>query len=377
MTRETALRLAESLGNIEQFARGANAHGKFAEVIAMCVRDRLTDPASPWVVINSPTVPANYVRTWLNPDPTSARDLLYEVEVSEARHLLVPGAQVKIGSAKYIARSLLRHTSDGRYGRICDVDARLVLPDGSPRVAPDAFTRGQAAALEYAGFKFVGIEHLEEDAKRMHAGYKEAVRYRAAQLEQDLVIQAKYAPRRVASRAGVSVGISVILVIGTEWYWQYSHYRRAAQEAGNHDGSAKRHYAKRAAQKVAEQTAIAGGTALGSVVAEATTFHIASRFTSSSRAQTIASAVVAAGFAVAEVAEEVIAYRRGTITLGEALMFGSAKVIIAATPVILQAVAGSAGAAVGSALSVAMRWGIQFVRNAPQRQVEAAAPAAA
>ena len=72
----------------------------------------------------------------------------------------------------YIARSLLSHAHDPRYAKICDVDARLVHPDGTPRVGPSTFTRGQAEALKKAGFKFVGIEHLEQDAKRVHAGLK-------------------------------------------------------------------------------------------------------------------------------------------------------------------------------------------------------------
>ena len=172
MTPQTALRLAASAGTVECFTMGANAHGKCAELIAMSVRNSLNDPASPWVVVNAPSVPQNFVRAWLNPDTSSARDLLYEVRISDTRHIFVPGAQVKVGDPGYIARSLLSHACDPRYAKICDVDARLVHPDGTPRVAPNAFTRGQAEALKKAGIKFVGIEHLEQDAKRVHAGLK-------------------------------------------------------------------------------------------------------------------------------------------------------------------------------------------------------------
>lgn len=168
--------------------------------------------------MNAPSIPENFVRTWLNPDSTSARDLLYEIRVSNARHILVPGTQVKVGSATYVARSLLRHASDPRYGKVCDVDARLVFPDGSPRIAADAFTRGQAAALEKAGFKFVGIEHLETDAKRMHAGLKGAYEQQLAAYERDLVIRARYAPRQVAIRAGIAGGITVIVATAGATY---------------------------------------------------------------------------------------------------------------------------------------------------------------
>ncbi len=88
MTSETALRLAASPGAIEHFTTGANAHGKCAELIALSVRNSLSDPASPWVVVNPPSVPPNYVRAWLNPDTSSARDsALRSSNLGHAAHL--------------------------------------------------------------------------------------------------------------------------------------------------------------------------------------------------------------------------------------------------------------------------------------------------
>ncbi len=87
LTEEAALRLAATEAPMSLFINGANAHGKCAELIAMSARNSLNNLASPWVVVNTPSVPTNYVHTWLNPDTSSARDLLYEVRISDTRHI--------------------------------------------------------------------------------------------------------------------------------------------------------------------------------------------------------------------------------------------------------------------------------------------------
>jgi hypothetical protein len=370
LSHETALRLAACTPTVEEVIRGANPHGRCAELISMSVRNNLHDPSSPWLVVNPPYVPSNYVRSCINPDPTSARDLLYEVRVSNTRHVFVPGTQVKVGSPTYIARSLLSHAEDARYGKVCDVDAALVLPDGSPRVGAGAFTKGQAESLKKAGFRFVGIEHLEEDAKRIHAGLKGVYEQELLAYERELVIRASYAPKQVALRAGVAGGVSVILTASMSSYQRYAHYQRAVRDGTVNDTpGARKAYAERAAKAVATQATICGGITAASVATEAAAFHIASQFTSASKAHSIAAAAVAAGYAAMDIAAEFIAYKRGEISGSEAIVCCGAKVVADALPIVLRAVAGPAGSAIGLLVSTGIRWGVSYVRRKGGPQV--------
>jgi hypothetical protein len=364
LKEKTALFLAATEGTMRPFMTGANPHGKCAELVAMSMRNNLHDPSSPWAVVNPPSIPSNYVRSWVNPDPTSARDLLYEVRVSSTRHILVPGTQVKVGKPAYIARSLLSHAHDARYGKVCDIDARLVCPDGSPRVAADAFTKGQGESLKKAGFKFVGIEHLEQDAKRVHAGLKGAYEQELAAYERDLVIGASYAPRQVAFRAGITGGMSFILTAGVSSYQQYGYYKKAVRDGNIDNGSeTRREYVKQAAKTVAKQASISGGITVASIAAEAAVFHVADKFMPSQKAKVAATATVAAGLASVDVVDEVIAYRRGEISGSEAAICGGIKIAADALPIVLQVVAGPGGSAIGSVVSTGIKWCLAYARN--------------
>jgi hypothetical protein len=330
----------------------------------MSMRNNLHDPSSPWVVVNAPSVPSNYVRSWVNPDPTSARDLLYEVRVSSTRHIFVPGTQVKVGDPAYIARSLLRHAQDARYGKICDVDARLVCPDGLPRVAADAFTKGQAESLRKAGFKFVGIDNLEADAKRVHAGLKGVYEQELVAYEPELVIRASYAPRQVALRAGIASGVSFILTAGVSSYQQYSYYKKAVHDGHIDDSSeARRECTKQAAKTVAKQAAISSGITAASVAAEAAALHVAEKYMPSQKAQTAATIAVAAAYASLDIAQEIVAYKRGEISGTEAAICGGIVLAADAIPIVLHFVAGRAGSAIGTMVSAGIKWGLGYVRN--------------
>ncbi len=363
MTPETALRLAASTGTVERFTMGANAHGKCAELIAMSVRNSLNDPGSPWVVVNAPSVPPNYVRAWLNPDTSSARDLLYEVRISDARHIFVPGAQVKVGDPGYIARSLLSHAHDPRYAKICDVDARLVLSDGTPRVAPDAFTRGQAEALKEAGFKFVGIEHLEKDAKRVHAGFKGIHEHDRIAYERELIAKARYAPRQVAWRAGYAGGIAFAIIAGTASYQQYSFYRKAVKEGRIKDDPAtKKEYAKRATKTVAKQAAIGGAIAVAATVIEAVVFHAAKIVTNSKTALLVAALPVCVAAVAVDIYGEYALAKRGESSVAWAIFHGTLKVAADVLPLAL-AEFGLAGVLIGMGFSLGLRWCSDYIRK--------------
>ncbi len=363
MTPETALRLAASAGTVEHFTMGANAHGKCAELIAMSARNSLNDPASPWVVVNTPSVPTNYVRAWLNPDTSSARDLLYEVRISDTRHIFVPGAQVKVGDPGYISRSLLSHACDPRYAKICDVDARLVCPDGSPRVAPNAFTKGQAAALNKAGFKFVGIEYLEQDAKRVHAGLKGIYEHERIVYDRELTIKANYAPKQVAWRAGYAGGIAFVIVAGAASYQQYSYYRKAVKEGRIKDEPATRkEYAKRAAKSVAKQAAVGGVIAVAATVIESVVFHAAKIVTTSKTALLVAALPVCIAAVAADIYYEYTLVKRGESSIGWAIFHGTLKVSADILPLAL-AKFGPVGSLIGVGFSIGIRWCSDYIRK--------------
>ena len=376
LSRETALRLASGAGTIEGFVNGANAHGKCAELISMGVRNNLNDSSSPWVVINAPKVPENFVRSYVSPDPTSARDLIYEVRISGGRHVFVAGAQVKVGRPSYISRSLLAHASDSRYSKTCDVDARFVEVDGLPRVGPGAFTKGQAAALRKAGFRFVGIEHLEQDARRIHAGLVGIRERELLNRQQELLVATGYAPKRVAMRAGIAGGATVITVVVGESCRQYASYRRAV-EAGRMPNrlDARKEFVRQATKSVATQAAIAGGFVAAGTMVEAGAFHVAKNFMPAPKAQFTATVVIAAGYASLDIIAEVVECRNGRISATEAVVCACIKTAANGLSIVLGVVAGRVGATVGMLVSTGIKWGLQRVRKVAWSHSVASAPA--
>jgi len=364
LKKETALFHASTEGTMRPFIAGANPHGKCAELVAMSMRNNLHAPASPWIVVNAPSVPSNYVRSWLNPDTSSARDLLYEVRISEKQHIFVPGAQVKVGDPGYVARSLLSHAHDSRYAKICDVDARLVNPDGSARVAANAFTKGQAEALNTAGFKFVGIEHLEQDSKRVHAGLKGIYEHECIARERELIIRAHYAPSQVAMRAGDAGAITFLIIAGAASYQQYSYYKKAVKEGKIEDNpEVRKKFTIQAAKTVAKQAAIKGGVVVAGAVVEAAAFHAAEHFMPAPKAQIVARAVVSAGYLGMDITDEYIAYRSGEISKAEAITYGSIKAVMDGLPIAGQCLAGSGGAMVGMMASTVLKWCLGAMRK--------------
>ncbi len=263
---------------------------------------------------------------------------------------------MKVGDPGYIARSLLSHACDPRYAKICDVDARLVLADGTPRVAPSAFTRGQAEALKNAGFKFVGIEHLEQDAKRVHAGLNGIYEHERVVYDRELTIKANYAPRQVAMRAGYAGGIAFIIVAGTASYQQYSYYRKAVKEGRIKDEpAARKEYAKQAAKSVAKQAAIGGAIAIAATLIESVVFHAAKIVTSSTTALLVAALPVCIVAAAADIYREYKLVRQGESSVAWAIFHGALKVTADVLPFALTSF-GPAGTIIGIGFGIGLRW---------------------
>lgn len=57
LREETALFLSATDDTLRPFISGANPHGKCAKLLAMCMRNNLRDPSSPWDVVNPPSIP--------------------------------------------------------------------------------------------------------------------------------------------------------------------------------------------------------------------------------------------------------------------------------------------------------------------------------
>jgi hypothetical protein len=352
---------------IDRLTKGAHPKGNFAEYVSLGMRNNLRNPASEWVVVNPPSAPSRYICCWLNPDRTSTRDLLYLIDTRHGQ-IFTPGAQVKTGDPAYIAKSLLKHAKDARYGWTCDVDARLVNPDGTPRIGKNAFSKKYAEKLIEAKFKFVGIEGAEDTAKRAATIVLEnqqiAYSQEIATYERELIIRANYAPRQVAIRAGFAGGITFLIIAGAASYQQYSYYKKVVKEGRLEDNpEIRKEFTRQAAKTVAKQAAIGGGIVAASVVVEAGAFHVAENFMPAPKAQVIASAVVSAGYAGMDAMDEYIAYRSGEISKTEAITYGSIKAVMDGLPIAGQCLAGSGGAVIGMGLSTLLKWLLGCVRK--------------
>ncbi|MFO0590450.1 MAG: hypothetical protein U0441_23105 [Polyangiaceae bacterium] len=157
----TAYRLATTGRELLSFIAGPHPIGKTAEiVVAGDVRDL------PRVRGGAAHAGGRVVDVRLSPDTASRHDLVIHVR-DRAGTRMVPGGQVKTGSGQYVSDSLVRMARTPGYGRVGYVDARFVDVEGSPRVAPDAFTQGQARKLRDAGVRLHGIPQLEERARAL------------------------------------------------------------------------------------------------------------------------------------------------------------------------------------------------------------------
>jgi hypothetical protein len=163
---ETAVALATSGRDPLSFAQGAHPHGTCAEiVVARAFRDHHAGRSSG--LVNAPAPPPNVVDVRLSPDTASARDIVFGVETPDGLRLFRPGGQAKLGAPAYVTQGLLRMASRPGYGKTAYVDASLLNADGTPRVAPDAFTEYQAEQLRAAGIRFRGVRNLDAQARAL------------------------------------------------------------------------------------------------------------------------------------------------------------------------------------------------------------------
>ena len=93
---------------------------------------------------------------------------LISVSRTHAGAVFVPIGEVKTGTAKYIVRSIERMAAETGRREPIIIDSRFLNPDGSPRVAPGAFTTdaqaGRVRRAQEAGVKIRGVHDLESRA---------------------------------------------------------------------------------------------------------------------------------------------------------------------------------------------------------------------
>ena len=139
------------------------------------------------------------------------------------------------------------------------------------------------------------------------------------------------------------------------------------------DPNTGKEFARQAANATATQAAVAGGIAAASVAAEAGTFDIAKNFMPAPKARLAATIVVAAGYTSMDIIDELVAYKSGKVSATEAAICASIKTVANAVPIVLQVVAGIAGATVGTIVSIGIKWGLRCIRKAAWNQAPAPA----
>lgn len=230
LTPETAEKQVTSARTVEQLTNGKHRTGKAAEVVAVSDYRTLHEGGDPGIVNPPETVASNLKDIRLAPDSGSKKDLLFAFEADDRRIIWKHNGQVKTGGGQYVADTLVEMANTPGYGKVAYVDARYVNPDGTPRVAPDAFTEAQARKLQEAGVRLRGIPHLEKRAaalvenidKHKEDGLTPEARKQLETLRDD--IAAAYKLKGVAARmvGGAAIGaasaaiMSLIVQLATE-----------------------------------------------------------------------------------------------------------------------------------------------------------------
>lgn len=305
---ETAKRYATSHRMLDVLVNGANPAGKAAEVVA-AADYRALHAGHETGIVNPPKhVAPNFVDIRVATDPASRKDLLFAFETKNGELIWKYNGQVKTGAPQYVADELIKMSRKPGYGKIGYVDSGLVNPDGTPRIGPGAFTKGQARRLQDAKVRLRGIPNLEDRAARFMAdikankvdGLDPLARHQLQALRDD--IAKAYRPGGVAGRVagGAAVAAASAAVVSL-----------VIQLATNGQVDAK-----------ALGRAAGSGAAFGAAgaAADAGLYHLATTalHMPPEAAQAFAQQGVAGGFCVLAIAadafSEVRAARRGEVT---------------------------------------------------------------
>ena len=356
---ETCRRLVTDGTGLEGLLSGANPEGKAAEVVAALDYRDLHAGRDPGMV--NPKQPAsNCEDVRLNPDNAARKDLLFRFRTRNGMLISRPNGQVKTGSGRYVADNLVRMAETPGAGKTGYVDARFVNRDGSPRVAPDAFTESQARRLRGAKVRLRGIRDLDKRAGQLRKnigryrkdGLDPVARRRIEQLRQDIAraYQWKGVATRMAGAAAVAAAGAAIVALVVQ-----------ATSDGEVDVGA-----------VGEAAGKAALFGAGGALADAGLYQVGTHYLelTPEAAKVFAQNGVAAGFCLLAVGtdlfDEVTAARAGETSFADAVAGSSAKAALDLLPFVL-APLGIAGVPVLVGAQLAGRWVIARAREADRK----------
>lgn len=366
LTQGAAERMTVSGRSLDSFTNGANPGGKAAEVVATSDY-RALHAGQDTGIINPPEHVASNVRDIrLSPDSSSRKDIVFAFQTKNGEVVWKYNGQVKTGGPQYVADTLVEMAKTRGYGKVGYVDARYVNPDGTPRVAADAFTPGQARRLQTAKVRLRGIPNLEKRANQLIANIKagkidglDPVARRELQQLRDDILSA-YRPRGVIGRIGGGAAIaaasaavvSLVVQLATE---------------GKVD-----------AKTVGESAGTGALFGAGGAAADAALFHVGTKVLEMAPevAKEFAKQGVAVGFCVLAVGSDLIseihAARRGHVTTANAVGGAAAKAALDLLPFVM-APLGLVGLPVLVGTQVGGRWLIGKAREMDRVLDEASA----
>lgn len=357
ITQAAAEKIVKAGRSLESFLTGANPCGKAAEVVATSDY-RALHAGQDVAIVNPPEhVAQNVHDIRLAPDAASRKDLIFAFDAKNGGVIWKYNGQVKTGGAQYVSDSLVQMAKAPGYGKIGYVDSRYVNPDGTPRVAPDAFTPSQAKRLQEAKVRLRGMPNLENRARQLMAdiqagkldGLDPVARQELQQLRDD--IAAAYRPSGMISRIGGGAAIaaasaalvSLVVQLATE--------------------------GKLDVKTVGKATGAGAIYGAGGAAADAGLYHLGTKFFDMvpEAAKEFAKQGAAFGFCVlavgTDLTSEIRTARRGDVTVAGAVGGTAAKTALDLLPLVM-APLGLAGLPVLVGAQVGGRWLIGKVREA-------------
>ncbi|MBU1409957.1 hypothetical protein KKC22_00440 [Myxococcota bacterium] len=224
---DTAQRLVTQGRDLPNLFAGANPSGKAAEVVAISDLRELHSGRNPGIVNPPNHVASNVEDIRISPHHASCKDLVFRFRTKDGMLITKYNGQVKTGSGQYIADSLWEMAKTPGYGKVGIVDGRFVNPDGTPRVASDAFTSGQAEKLKQAKVRLRGIQDLDDRAQQLLSnaqkhpldGQDPVAREQVRQLRNDIAAayHSKGVAVRMASGAAIAAATAALVTLVVQW----------------------------------------------------------------------------------------------------------------------------------------------------------------
>lgn len=357
LTQAVAEKMTTSGRSLESLINGANPSGKTAEVVVTSDY-RTLHSGQETGIINPPEHIARNVRDIrLSPDACSRKDLVFAFDTGNGKTVWKFNGQVKTGGAQYVSDTLVEMAKTPGYGKVGYVDARYVNPDGTPRVAPDAFTPGQARRLQEANVRLRGIPDLEDRANQlmtnieagMTDGLDPVARQKLQQLRNDITFayRANGVIGRIGGGAAIAAAsaalVSIVIQLATE---------------GRVD-----------AKVVGKSASIGAAFGAGGAAADAALYHAGTKILEMAPevAKEFARQGVAVGFCVLAIGTDLISEARralhGDVTVGGAAGGAAAKIALDLLPLVM-APLGLAGMPILVATHMGGRWLIGKARDA-------------